>query len=99
MKKKDLTLGIALILAGSIGLIAQNRFQPSAEALTAKKVHVLRLESKATAAIYKYGAGADPAATVLCQNNQGTASAKTTLLDKLTSALNDLDTVVTLQRL
>jgi hypothetical protein len=92
--KKDLTLGIALILTGSIGLIAQNRFQPSSEALTAKKAHVLRLESKANLAIDEHGGTA-----VVCQNHVAGAGGKTTLLHKLTSALNDLDTVVTLQRL
>jgi hypothetical protein len=91
--KKDLTLGIALILTGSIGLIAQNRFQPSSEALTAKKAHV-RLESKANLAIDEHGGTA-----VVCQNHVAGAGGKTTLLHKLTSALNDLDTVVTLQRL
>lgn len=89
--KKDLTLGIALILTGSIGLIAQNR---SSESLTPKTAHVLRLESEAKPAIYKHAGTA-----VLCQNNLQNAGEKTTLLDKLTSALNDLDTVVSLQRL
>lgn len=92
--KKDLTLGIALILTGSIGLIAQNRVQPPSEPLMVKKAHLMTLESKHQKAIYKLGANA-----VLCQNNMQNAAAKATLLDKLTSALNDLDTVVTLQRL
>ena len=92
--KKDLTLGIALILTGSIGLIAQNPVKPPSEPLVAKKAHLVTLESKHQTAVYKLGANA-----VVCQSNLQDAAGEATLLDKLTSALNDLDTVVTLQRL
>jgi hypothetical protein len=92
--KKDLALGIALIVTGSIGLVAQNQPPASVDALTGNKAHVLRYDSKAKPAVYKYDG-----TTVVCQNKQGSASTKTTLLDKLTTAISDLDTVVTLQRL
>jgi hypothetical protein len=92
--KKDLALGIALIVTGSIGLVAQNQSPASGDSLTGNKAHVLRQDSKAKPAVYKYDGTA-----VVCQSKQGSASGKTTLLDKLSTAISNLDTVVSLQRL
>jgi hypothetical protein len=84
--KKDLTLGIALILTGSIGLVAQNRTLPDAERLAPKKAQVLPVESKFQPVL-------------VCQNKPGSAGDKTTLLEKLSVALSNVDSVVSLQRL
>jgi hypothetical protein len=92
--KKDLALGIALIVTGSIGLVAQNQSPASADALTGNKALVVRHHAKAKPAVYKYDGTA-----FVCQNKQGSARGKTTLFDKLSTAISDLDTVVSLQGL
>lgn len=97
--KRDAVLGIALILTGSLGLVSQNNFFKAVDPASPKQGSTLQMESTATSAVYNYQVEATTLTAAVCESKLGIVSGKTTLLDKLSVALTDLDTVVSLQRL
>lgn len=95
--KKDAAIGIALMIAGILGLIFPPQFRLRAEQPLVKPAHVVRAEPKAQVVLLKYGVDASTATAANCSRKLRTAAEKASLLDKVGVVLADLDSVVSLQ--
>jgi hypothetical protein len=97
--KKDAAFGIALMVAGILGLIFPPQFKLGAEQPLVNSAHVLHSESKAEVVLLKYGVDASAATAANCSRKLRTAAEKASLLDKVGVVLADLNSVVSLQGL
>jgi hypothetical protein len=96
--KKNVALGIALIVLGGLGLVYPPKFQsPSKQQVTAKHAQVvpLQLDGKTVVSKDEPVNSAD-AKAVLCSRTRN-VSANPNLLEKMSLALADLDSIVRLQ--
>jgi hypothetical protein len=92
--KKDVAFAIALMVAGALGLVFPPKFSAGAEPATAKPAHVLRVEPSAKASLL---ADAREVRVIKCARNSRSAEAKANLLHKVSVALADVDSMISLQ--
>jgi len=92
--KKDVAFAIALMVAGGLGLVFPPKFSAGAEPATAKPAHVLRVEPEARASRLSDVRGAG---VTSCSRTSRNAEAKANLLHKVSVALADMDSVISLQ--
>jgi hypothetical protein len=92
--KKDVAFAIALIVAGGFGLVSPPTFSAGAEPATAKPAHVVRNEPRVKSSL---PVNASAVRVIKCSRDARAAQSKANLLHKVSVALSDLDSVISLQ--
>ena len=89
--KKDVAFAIALMVAGGLGLVYPPKFSAGAGPAFAKPAHVLQSEAAVKPSLLTRTA---EVRVIKCSRN---TEAKANLLRKVSVALSDLDSVISLQ--
>lgn len=92
--KKDVAFAIALMVAGGFGLVSPPKFSAGAEPAATMPAHVVQVETRVkTSLLMDLG----QVRVSKCSREARTTDAKANLLHKVSVALSDLDTMISLQ--
>lgn len=92
--KKDVAFAIVLMVTGALGLAYPPKFSAGAEPAVAKPAQVRQVESGATISGFT---SKSEVRTVKCSRVSRKAEAKANLLHKVSVALADMDSMISLQ--
>ena len=95
--KKDVAIAIALILLGGLGLVYPLQFAERPQPSAPKHAGILRVQPVAVISPFYQTVSRSREQTIACSRSPQSAAKSPNLLQKMSDALAELDSVVSLQ--